>query len=87
VRRLDALVARLGRESRTDLCLAYVRAQPWITSTVLGMETLSQLHENVALSLRPQLTDAEIEMVEAEMEGAPEALLDPAAWPPAAREG
>lgn len=87
VRRLDSLVSRLGRESRTDLCLAYVRAQPWITSTVLGMETLSQLHENVALSLRPPLTGAEVEMVEAEMEGAPQALLDPAAWPPAAKEG
>jgi aryl-alcohol dehydrogenase-like predicted oxidoreductase len=78
--KLDRLVKELGVESRTELCFAYVRAQPWITSIVVGVETVSQLDENIKLFQKPYLTIDECQQVEAKLEGATEELLNPAKW-------
>jgi spore coat polysaccharide biosynthesis protein SpsF len=80
VRRIDELVKELGRESRADLCFAYVRAQPWITSIVVGMDNISQLHENIKLFQKPPLTYKECLIVENSLLGAPEELLNPSKW-------
>jgi spore coat polysaccharide biosynthesis protein SpsF len=84
-RRLRELAARLGRIDPVDLCLAFVRAQSWIDGVVVGMETVEQLGANVALFDRPPLGGEETAMVMAALPTVPDALLDPAQWPPPAR--
>lgn len=78
--KLDELVMQLGRESRADLCLAYVRGQPWLTSIVVGMETLAQLYDNMRLFQNPALAAEECRVVETVLAGAPERLLNPSTW-------
>ncbi len=80
VQRLTQLRTELNRESRVDLCLAYVRSQHWIHSIVVGVETPTQLAENLALFQRSALTPMEVELVETRLTGAPEALLNPTLW-------
>jgi aryl-alcohol dehydrogenase-like predicted oxidoreductase/spore coat polysaccharide biosynthesis protein SpsF (cytidylyltransferase family) len=79
---LDKLVVEFGRESVTDLCLAYVRSRPWVTSTVLGCETMEQLEENLRLSQKEELSPEQCERLRREMPAAPEALLNPSRWKP-----
>jgi aryl-alcohol dehydrogenase-like predicted oxidoreductase/spore coat polysaccharide biosynthesis protein SpsF (cytidylyltransferase family) len=80
LRQLRKLAADFGRKSVTDLCLAYVRSQPWITSVVVGCETMAQLNENLKLFCRPKLTDGQSVEVEASLPRAPESLLNPSQW-------
>jgi len=77
---IDELVKTLNRKSRADLCIAYVRAQPWVDSLVIGMETLEQLEENIRLFQNKPLTVEEACMVEAKLSEAPVELLNPALW-------
>jgi Predicted oxidoreductases (related to aryl-alcohol dehydrogenases) len=81
LRELDQLVDAMGRQSRADLCLAFVRSQPWITSTVVGVDTLEQLEANVALFEGQKLTAEQCVEIEERLAGAPEHLLNPALWP------
>ncbi len=80
VTELDKLVLKLGRKSRADLCIAYVRAQPWIDSLVIGMETINQLEENIKLFMNEPLTADEALLVEDSLGEAPVELLNPALW-------
>jgi len=80
IRQLRTLVNRFDRASTADLCLAYVRAQPWITSVVVGSETMSQLSENLELFRLPKLTSTQCEELEARVPAAPGALLNPSRW-------
>lgn len=80
IRKLDELVHRLKRESRTDLCLAFVRAQERITSVVVGMETLDQLDENLRLFALPALSSDEYADAETYIAPVSERLLDPSQW-------
>jgi spore coat polysaccharide biosynthesis protein SpsF len=77
---LDGLVERFGRESRTDLCLAFVRAAPWVDGVVVGMETEDQLLENIRLFGKPTLEPGQFDHVRAAFRAIPEALLDPSKW-------
>lgn len=81
---LTGLTRELDRDSPADLCLAYVRAQPWIDGVVVGMESLSQLALNLALFKRPALTQDEVAAVDAKLPRASERLLNPALWAQAA---
>jgi aryl-alcohol dehydrogenase-like predicted oxidoreductase/spore coat polysaccharide biosynthesis protein SpsF (cytidylyltransferase family) len=83
VERLHALVRKFGRENITDLCLAYVRAQSWITSLVVGCETTSQLKENLKLFRLPALSLEQCDEIEHSLPAAPSDLLNPAKWKPA----
>ena len=78
---LDDLVVQLNRQDRTDLCLAYVGAQAWITSTVVGVETQQQLLRNIDLFQQPILTRDECARVERVLVNLPEDLLNPSRWP------
>jgi spore coat polysaccharide biosynthesis protein SpsF len=80
IQQLRVLVDRFDRVNLADLCLAYVRAQPWITSVVVGCETMSQLKENLELFRLPKLTTAQCEELEAVVPAAPDALLNPSQW-------
>lgn len=77
---LDGLVQSLGRIDRTDLCIAYVRAMPWVTSVVLGMESAEQLRHNLELIQAPPLIEEEVWAVASRIPRLPEALLNPSLW-------
>lgn len=78
--KLRALTKKFGRESVADLCLAYVRSLPWISSVVVGCETFDQLNQNLQLFSRPKLSPEEICELELTLPKAPEELLNPAKW-------
>jgi aryl-alcohol dehydrogenase-like predicted oxidoreductase len=81
---LEELEREFGRDGRVDLCLAYVAALPWITSIVIGTETVAQLRANLALITRPPLTTVQVERVHQAFGALPDRLLDPARWTEAA---
>ena len=81
--RLRVAARHFHRDSVIDLCLAYVRSQPWITSVVVGCETMEQLSENLRLFRLPQLTAEEAEELEHRIPKAPDSLLNPSKWPAA----
>jgi spore coat polysaccharide biosynthesis protein SpsF len=72
--------AEFGRESLTDLSLAYVRSQPWITSVVVGCETLDQVNDNLRLFCLPKLSAEQCMQLERSLPRAPESLLIPSRW-------
>lgn len=78
---LDGFVLAYGRESRADLCVAYVRGQSWIDVVVLGMEHMHQLRQNVALFETAALDAEACAEIAARMPVLPEAFLNPALWP------
>lgn len=78
--KLQSLAKKFRRGSVTDLCLAYVRSFPWISSVVVGCETLHQLEQNLQLFSRPQLSREEIDELQDALPKAPEELLNPAKW-------
>ena len=80
VERIDQCVVELGRKSRADLCLAFVAAQSWVNSIVVGAETLGQLQDNLELTLRPPLAREECEIVVRHLGCAPTRLLNPGQW-------
>lgn len=79
-RNLTLLASRFEREGVKDLCFAYVRSLPWITSVVVGCETLEQLEENLRLFLRPRLTRDQQAEVETVLRFVPHLLLNPSRW-------
>ena len=80
IEKMNALVREFKRESRADLCLAYVRAQSWIQGVVLGSQTLGQLKENLRLFGKSPLRAEQARRIEAELIGAGEELLNPSRW-------
>jgi spore coat polysaccharide biosynthesis protein SpsF (cytidylyltransferase family)/aryl-alcohol dehydrogenase-like predicted oxidoreductase len=77
---LHGLVRKFDRESIADLCLAYVRSQPWITSVVVGCETMSQLEYNLRLFLLPKLSLEQCDELRRSLPLAPVEILDPSKW-------
>mmetsp|Transcript_662 Transcript_662/g.2141 ORF Transcript_662/g.2141 Transcript_662/m.2141 type:complete len:96 (-) Transcript_662:59-346(-) len=77
---MSTLVAQLGRRNKVDLCLAYARAQPWISEVVVGAETMEQLKELLDLRDTLPLTAEEVRKVEGTMPRVPADLLNPATW-------
>ncbi|HUO94570.1 MAG TPA: aldo/keto reductase [Rhizomicrobium sp.] len=78
---LEDIAREFGRENVADLCLAYARGQDWIDGIVVGMETESQLEENLRLFVRPPLAAADCAGIARRIPRLPEALLNPAKWP------
>jgi aryl-alcohol dehydrogenase-like predicted oxidoreductase len=84
---LDRLVEELGRTSRADLCIAWVRSLPWVTHVLVGMRSLEQLRANVRLfdnQISPPLSHAELALVEAQLPAVSERLISPWLWSDAA---
>ncbi len=79
-RQLDQFVLDFGRQSRADLAIAYVMAQPWVDSVVLGVESMGQLEANLALMKRPSLTPTQVGSIDAAFADVPETVLNPATW-------
>jgi spore coat polysaccharide biosynthesis protein SpsF (cytidylyltransferase family)/aryl-alcohol dehydrogenase-like predicted oxidoreductase len=80
VSELRRLTRTLGRENVADLCISYVRSLAWITSIVVGCETLPQLEENLHFFCLPKLSPEECELVEQAFPAVPDTLLNPAKW-------
>lgn len=80
---LDGLVVELGRVDRVDLCMAYTAALPWVTSLVVGVESLEQLRVNLGRAQAPSLSAEELVIVAAKIPALPETLVNPALWRPA----
>jgi aryl-alcohol dehydrogenase-like predicted oxidoreductase/spore coat polysaccharide biosynthesis protein SpsF (cytidylyltransferase family) len=79
---LHTLARKFDRQDVADLCLAYVRSQPWVTSLVVGCETMSQLKQNLSLFQLPELTAEQCEDLEHALPVAPDDLLNPGKWKP-----
>jgi spore coat polysaccharide biosynthesis protein SpsF len=77
---LDEIVVGLGRINRIDLAIAYVAALPWVTSLVVGAESLDQLRSNLRYAQAPKLTVPQLRLVEAAIPRLPDAFLNPALW-------
>jgi aryl-alcohol dehydrogenase-like predicted oxidoreductase/spore coat polysaccharide biosynthesis protein SpsF (cytidylyltransferase family) len=78
--RLSGLAEEFGRESVADLCLAYVRSLAWVTSVVVGCETMDQLEENLRLCRTPKLSAEQCGKLRRAMPKVPEKFLNPAKW-------
>ena len=77
---LNSLVEKYGRYNIIDLCLAYVRSQDWVDGIVLGMETTSQLVENIKYFDAELLVASAIRCIESQRPLVSEAVLNPANW-------
>ncbi len=77
---IDACVRSLGRTGAADLCLAYVRSFPWVTSAVVGVDGPAQLRELAAAASRPALRASEAAALRDALGEVPERVLDPRRW-------
>jgi spore coat polysaccharide biosynthesis protein SpsF (cytidylyltransferase family)/aryl-alcohol dehydrogenase-like predicted oxidoreductase len=77
---INSLVGSLNRKSAADLCVAYVRAFPWVTSLVLDVETATQFRELLALAHEPPLRPEETIIVRHALANASQRLLNPSLW-------
>lgn len=73
-------VERCERKNVADLCLAYVNAQGWVDGIAIGMESMTQLHDNIALFNHPRLTDEQVADINMSRPKLTEATLNPALW-------
>ncbi len=80
IAKLRDLSREFRRNSVADLCLAYVRSQTWVTSAVLGCETMAQLEQNLKLFRTLPLTSEQCEELESSIAPVPAQLLNPAKW-------
>lgn len=74
---LWTLAQDMRRDCPADLCIAYVRAQPWIHGVISGARSTSQLALNLARFRRPALSFSEIERVNAVLPRMPRTVLSP----------
>jgi spore coat polysaccharide biosynthesis protein SpsF len=77
---LESMARALGRESTADLALSYVRGHQFVTSVVLGADSVEQVEDQSRLVRRPPLSGAEIAEVHERIGGGSETLLDPSRW-------
>jgi aryl-alcohol dehydrogenase-like predicted oxidoreductase len=77
---LTGLVAELDRSDVVDLCLGYVRAQPWLHAVVVGTEHADQVRDLCVRFSTPPLTPDECARVRQVLPSAPVDLLDPSRW-------
>lgn len=80
IEKIENCVKQLKRINKKDLCISYVRSQPWITSLVIGVDNVEQLEENVNYFNRPILTCEEVSFIEQEFKRVPEVVLAPSKW-------
>ena len=77
---INKLVKNLNRNSRADLCVAFILSYEWIDSIVVGVETIDQLHENFKLASQQPLNIEERNIVLKTLSNIEERLIDPSKW-------
>ncbi len=78
---LDVLTRELRRQSRADLCLAYVRGLDWVDGVLVDPASDSEWDTITRLSTKAPLTPSECATVEDILPRLPELLLNPSLWP------
>jgi aryl-alcohol dehydrogenase-like predicted oxidoreductase/spore coat polysaccharide biosynthesis protein SpsF (cytidylyltransferase family) len=71
---------RFLRDDLVDLCIAYVRAQPWVDGVCIGMETLEQVADNARLFQSAPLGQAAVQQIRNGRPAVAARTLDPATW-------
>ena len=79
-RAVDRLVDDLGRSGAADLALGYVRSFDWVTSVVLGAETVEQVRDQGELLGAPPLSPQERDLVHERVRPGSAVLVDPSRW-------
>jgi len=79
-RQVAELRTALGRRNLSDLCMAYVRSYPWVTTLVLGVERRDQLEELLQNVCEQPLSAGEVKEVHSALPAVPERLLNPTNW-------
>lgn len=64
----------------SELCIRYVRSQPWIDGIVIGMETIQQFEHNIKAFNKPLFSLSQIQAVEYSRPGVDNRVLNPAFW-------
>ena len=80
IRTLEQLVRDFERKNIVDLCLAYVRAQSWVHSVVMGVDSKEQLLANLGHINQKPLSREECETLETRLPAGPINLVNPALW-------
>jgi spore coat polysaccharide biosynthesis protein SpsF len=80
VQRIEEMVSKYRRQNAADLCMAYVRSFPWVTTVVLGVEAVSQLDELLSLAFEPELSVEQALEAQANFSDIPARLLNPSQW-------
>jgi aryl-alcohol dehydrogenase-like predicted oxidoreductase/spore coat polysaccharide biosynthesis protein SpsF (cytidylyltransferase family) len=78
--KFDDLACELGRRGVADLAVAFVRAQSWIDSLVIGVDTAAQLSDNLERFATAPLAPEDVETVKRRLPVLPDQLLNPAQW-------
>jgi predicted aldo/keto reductase-like oxidoreductase len=63
-----------------EFCLRYAKSQNWIDGVVIGMESIQQLHDNLATFDMSDLTQLELDEVIINRPKIDEMTLNPACW-------
>lgn len=63
-----------------ELAFLYVLGKKEIDVTIIGIDTLGQLKENIELLSRPALTDSQIMMIEQAFKNVPIDIVNPSLW-------
>lgn len=74
------LIRSFQRESAADLCMAFVRSFPWVTSLVVGVESATQLRELLSFAGTAPLSPAQAAAVRETFTDVPARLLNPGLW-------
>lgn len=77
---LEQQVVRCRRKNVADLCLGYANAQAWVDGVAIGMESMTQLHDNIEIFSRLALTDEQAANIDMTRPRLSEATLNPALW-------
>ncbi len=67
-------------KSVKELCLSYVRSMDWVDGIVIGMESVQQLQENIALFSAQLLSEQQIAQIHSDQLELSEDFLNPAKW-------
>ena len=80
VENLDMLVKKFGLKNKIELCLSYVKSINWINGLLMGVDTVSQLNDNIKLFKVRKLTNHEFKIVRTIFKNVPTILLNPSLW-------
>jgi spore coat polysaccharide biosynthesis protein SpsF (cytidylyltransferase family)/aryl-alcohol dehydrogenase-like predicted oxidoreductase len=80
IRWLQRQVELCQREGVADVCLSYVNSMVWVDGIAIGMETMSQLIDNISVMSLPVLTSEQILNIQKTRPQLSEATLNPALW-------
>lgn len=77
---LDDTCKKFKRSSIADLCISYVMGLCWVDGIVVGVETLEQLSENLAIVAKNSLTAAQVTFITDTRPKLEARSLNPALW-------